>query len=391
MTTNAYLSPGVWVVEHKTANADIGPGTTYWKRLVLDGQVSTYLPGTRALGHADVRGVLYDVIRKPTIRPLKATPVEQREYTKPRDKACPECKKKKQATPAPHQVEIARLDKDVLGDELGEPVYAYCHEGRVVTDPGGKLYASMRENDETPEEFRARLRSDIGANPEKYYQRGTVVRLVDEEKDAAFDAWSVAGQIRESQLSGRWPRNVDACDTYGSFCAYWPVCAGEATIEDDARYRNADEHEELEGAKVEQDADPETAEKRRLPLVTSSSLKAYRSCARKYFHAYEQRRRPVQTSDALRFGTLMHKGLEVWWSTCDLALALEAMAGEADPFERVKAEELMLGYHVMWSEEPLEVLAVESEFVAPLVNPETGRASRTWARGGKIDALVRVQ
>lgn len=380
----AYLSPGVWVVEHKTANADIGPGTTYWKRLVLDGQVSTYLPGTRALGHADVRGVLYDVIRKPTIRPLKATPPEQREYTKPRDKACPACKLKN-SPPAPHRVV---LSKETTGPDVVE---AYCHEGRVVTDPGGKLYANMRESDETPEEFRARLRADIGANPEKYYQRGTVVRLADEEKDAAFDAWSVAGQIRESQLSGRWPRNVDACDTYGSFCAYWPVCAGEATIEDDTRYRNAEEHEELEGAECEQEADPATVEKRRLPLVTSSSLKAYRSCARKYHYAYELRRRPVQTSDALRFGTLMHKGLEVWWSTCEIGLALEAMAVEADPFERVKAEELMLGYHVMWSEEPLEVLAVESEFVAPLVNPETGRASRTWARGGKIDALVRVQ
>lgn len=358
------MMPGVYVVEHKTTALEIGAGSPYWKRLTLDAQVSTYLAGAKALGH-DAVGVLYDVVRKPQIRPLKATPVEQREYTKPKDKACPECKKKN-ASPAPHTV-----------DGLT------CADGRIVTDPGGRLYANMREFDETPEEYAERLRADIAASPDKYYQRGTIVRLEDEARDADFDAWAVAKALRESQRLGRWPRNVDACDSYGSFCEYFPVCSGEATIEDPLRYRDADEaHEEL--ATIPDD------EKRRLPIVSSSSLKTYRSCPRKYYYAYELRRRSLVESAALRFGTLLHLGLEVWWKTVDLAQAFAAMAGEADPFELVKAQELMRGYHARWANEPFDVLAVEQGFVAPLVNPETNAESRTWQRGGKIDAIVRV-
>jgi hypothetical protein len=48
----------------------------------MDGQVSTYFDGAASLG-LDVAGCIYDVIGKPGIRPLQATPVEARKYTKP--------------------------------------------------------------------------------------------------------------------------------------------------------------------------------------------------------------------------------------------------------------------------------------------------------------------
>lgn len=60
-----------WLVEHKTASEDIASGSDYWRRLRMDAQVSTYLDGARALGFEPV-GVLYDVLRKPGLRPLKA-------------------------------------------------------------------------------------------------------------------------------------------------------------------------------------------------------------------------------------------------------------------------------------------------------------------------------
>lgn len=366
------MAPGIYVVEHKTTALEIGAGSSYWRRLTLDSQISNYQVGCRSLGHVPT-GVLYDVIRKPQIRPYKATPIEAREYTKPKDRACKECKKKT-PPPLPHVETVGE------GDEAREVT---CVDGRIVTDPGGKLYGNMREFDETPEEFATRLRADIGAAPEKYYQRGTIVRLEEEERDAARDTWELARQMREAQLAKRWPRNPDACDAYGSFCQYFPVCSGETTIDDPLRYRDAGQpHEEL--------SKPLPDGKRHLPIVSTSSMKSFRSCQRKYFYGYELGRRSISESDALRFGTLVHKALEVWWQTVDIEQALAAMAGEADPFERVKAEELMRGYHAMWAGEPFEVLAVEAEFVAPLTNPETGRDSQTWQRGGKIDALVRV-
>ena len=58
------------VLEYKTAGEDIGPDSAYWLRLRCDAQISQYVLGARALGY-DVATVLYDVTRKPTIRPRK--------------------------------------------------------------------------------------------------------------------------------------------------------------------------------------------------------------------------------------------------------------------------------------------------------------------------------
>lgn len=360
------MTTDVYVCEHKTTTSDIGLGSDYWKRLTLDAQISTYLQGARSLGF-DPDGILYDVARRPTLRPYKATPVEERKYVEPKSRACKECKKKSPA-PGPH-----------IEDGIT------CVDGRIVTDPGGRLYANQRETDETPEEFAERIRADIASDPDKYYQRGFVMRIGDEERDAAYDSWVHARQIREAQLAHRWPRNVDACERYGVTCDFWPVCLGESSIDDDTRYRTAESaHEELDGTAGTDNG------KVHLPVLSASALRTFRSCPRAYQFRYEMRRRPIQKSDALRFGTLFHHGLEAWWKTADIGAAFAAMAGEADPFERVRAEELMRGYHARWINERIDVLAVEAEFEMPLVNPETGAESRTWRFAGKIDAIARV-
>ena len=130
-----------------------------------------------------------------------------------------------------------------------------------------------------------------------------------------------------------------------------------------------------------------------LPILSSSRLKDARSCQRLHRYRYGLGYRPAEDASALRFGTLVHAGLEAWWTATvnPLGAALEAMAGEADPFERAKAEALLVGYDARWSDDRAryEVLAVEVEFRAPLVNPETGRPSQTWQLGGKLDVLVR--
>lgn len=310
------------VVEHKTTSSDITPGSTYWRKLTLDTQVSQYLGATEG-----VEGMLYDVIRKPGIKPFKATPEADRKYTK-----------------------------------------------------AGTLYAAQRERDETPEEYAVRLRADISEGPNKYYARGIIVRLPSERIEAARDTWLVAGSIRESMRLDAWPRNPGSCDAYGRTCDYWAVCAGETTIEDATRFRTAETpHEELPGIV------------HRLPLLSNSAMSAYRACPRKYLYSYVQRRRPLVTPHALTFGTLIHAGLEVWWSSVDLSATLAAVQGAPDPFDVVRAEELLRGYHARWSEEPIRVLAVEKPFVAPLINPETGAASRTFELAGKCDAIAEVE
>lgn len=182
----------VVIVEHKTTSETVGPGSDYWKRLTLDSQISTYFLGARALGF-DVAGCLYDVLSKPGLRPLKATPLEARKFTK-----------------------------------------------------DGRLYANQREADETPAEFGARVATHIAENADGLYQRGEVVRLADEERDAAFDTWQVARNIRDAQLADRWPRNPDACVRFGKTCAFFDICCRTDSLDNAERFtRSGWPHPEL--------------------------------------------------------------------------------------------------------------------------------------------------
>lgn len=186
------------VFELKTTASDIEAGSLYWQRIrALDTQVSIYIQGARASGYA-VEDCIYSVIRKPGMKPLKATPEGSRKYTKP-----------------------------------------------TKAEPVARLYANMRETDESPEEYRLRLREDIAGRADRYYARGTIVRLESDEREHAFDMWQSAKMLHEAERSGFAPRNPDACAAFGG-CEYLKVCTGEASLDDDRLFRTAGSaHEEL--------------------------------------------------------------------------------------------------------------------------------------------------
>jgi hypothetical protein len=201
------------VVEHKTASEDIGVGTDYWRRLRMDGQVSTYYAGAAALGFpADF--CLYDVLKKPAQRP-NAIPV---------------------------------LDEDgvkIVVDQTGQ---------RVSTKDGKKWRQTadsaegfiLQTRPETPEEFRARLLEVIAADPNGFYSRGEVVRLDGEVAEAVFDIWQIGQQLREADRLHRYPRNPGACLQYGRTCAFIGVCSGEASLDDPSLFKKLDTpHPEL--------------------------------------------------------------------------------------------------------------------------------------------------
>ena len=180
------------IVEHKTTSQDIGPGSDYWKKLPIDGQVSGYYVGASTLGY-EVDVCLYDVIRKPTIRPYKATPEESRKYKK-----------------------------------------------------DGTLYAGQHEHDEDPHEWEARLMADIAERPDYYFQRVEVVRSESDLSDYLFDMWAVGREIADAERIGRWSRNPNACSIYGS-CEYFDVCTGCASLDDVTLFRKAETpNEELD-------------------------------------------------------------------------------------------------------------------------------------------------
>lgn len=185
------------LLEHKTTSERIDDrASDYWLKLAMDAQITQYYIGAESLGHGPVDGCIYDVIRKPTIRPLLATPIE---------------KQKRKAD--------------------------------------GSLYAKQRERDESPDEYRARLRSDIEARPEYYFQRELVARVEDDLTEYLADVWALGRAIREAERQGQHsPRNPNACHRYGR-CAFWDVCAYGLRPEDHPeKYQQlADVHPELGG------------------------------------------------------------------------------------------------------------------------------------------------
>jgi len=178
------------IVEHKTSSQDITPGSAYWRQKLMDSQISQYVLGARAIG-IDVQKVIYNVIKKPSKRPLKAT-------------------------------ENPKYKKD------------------------GTLYANMREHDESPLDYAARISEDIKSDPKKYFIREEVPRLLSDLQDYEQDMWDVGQNMKDSKHRKRWPRNAHACFWFNSPCVYFDVCTGVASIDDTELFEKVENiHPEL--------------------------------------------------------------------------------------------------------------------------------------------------
>lgn len=161
----------VLVVEHKTCGEDIrGDDATYWSRLSIDPQISGYIIGAEMLGFT-ADEILYDVLVKPGQRPKKATPIEDRKFTK-----------------------------------------------------DGVLYKTQRATDETPDEYRERLREAMDEDPTRWCVRKSIPRSASQIEDFLFDAWQQSAVMRDSARLGRAPRNADACHRFGT-CPMWTLCS----------------------------------------------------------------------------------------------------------------------------------------------------------------------
>lgn len=161
----------LFVKEYKSTSRDFSPGAEYWQRLRMDPQLSLYVIGARESGYP-VAGALYDVTRRPMLRPLKATPEEQRKYT--------------QKT--------------------------------------GALYANQRAQDETATEFAARVASDIGEKEDQYFARIPIARLDKDLEECMAELWQQQQAIRAAQRENRWWRNPGACFVNNTQCDFLPIC-----------------------------------------------------------------------------------------------------------------------------------------------------------------------
>jgi len=66
----------LYLMEHKTASESLEPDSNYWKRLRMDGQISTYWLACKQMDK-DIMAVIYDVARKPDIKPRKGETIQE--------------------------------------------------------------------------------------------------------------------------------------------------------------------------------------------------------------------------------------------------------------------------------------------------------------------------
>ena len=164
---------GDFLLEHKSTSQWGTDGSAYLHNLLWDEQSTNYLfAHARMLedgvieGEA-VKGVFYVIVEKPTIRPYKATPLDQRKYTK-----------------------------------------------------DGRLYANQHEADETPMHFAERLHEWYLAAPRVHTH--LVYRTPEDIAEHIKDYNLTLRDIAACERDGTYYRNPEACKILP--CPYRPKC-----------------------------------------------------------------------------------------------------------------------------------------------------------------------
>jgi hypothetical protein len=252
-----------YVVDHKTTSDAIEDmDGTFWRQLAIESQVDMYLLAEYYQGrHVD--GAIWDVIRKPAIRPKKIAKADQRRIVSER-----------------------RYCNVPLSDE----------EVQHVVDHG----------DESADLYEYRVACDCIQEPRKFFQRKPVFRLEHELAAFADELWDLAQAVVQARRTAatRLPlRNSGACMLYGRPCQYLGICSGHDTPESSNWQARPSVHAELENNGDGRD------------LLTHSRIKCFQQCQRKHHYRYELAIERVdrEKSAALAFGTTMHRGLECWW------------------------------------------------------------------------------
>ena len=114
-------------------------------------------------------------------------------------------------------------------------------------------------------------------------------------------------------------------------------------------------------------------------LHTTSSVREWRQCRRRYRYAYVDLIRPARDDVKLAVGTVVHAGLEAWWS----GQPFPTPADTIDPVEAARCRAMLRAYDARWGETrgDWQTVAAESVFERPACG-----AARL---GGKLDVAAR--
>ena len=255
---------GKVLYDHKTTSQEIeDPNATYWRQLVIEGQASHY-ELILLLNSVRIDRVVWDVVRKPQIRPKK----------------------------------LAMADRKVV-TSLG----MYCG-WKVSAETQTIMITEERENEEL---FMLRVARESIEEPSRYFARRSVPRTREELAEYNVELWEIGKEMLGTRTTGRNFRNSGACMTYGSPCEYLGICSGHDTPESEKWTRRENVHPELPTIQDGRD------------LLTNSRIRCYQTCRRKHHYKYDLglERVDAEEREALYFGSLWGSTLDLYWAaTC---------------------------------------------------------------------------
>lgn len=183
------------VKESKCLGDDISHDSPLWRRMRMDSQVSLYIHAARRLGF-ECDTVLYDVARKPTIKPEQIPILDA------------------------NGLKIV-LDADGLRvmTKQGKPRQTGSADDGYV----------LQTRPMTPEEWGDKLTTDIMARPEFYFARVEVPRLQADIDEYQSELWDIQRDIQDARKNQKHYRTVNR-NTCG-FCEYFDICSGATSIE----------------------------------------------------------------------------------------------------------------------------------------------------------------
>lgn len=219
--------------EYKSTSSPIDPGSDYWAKLRLDSQPTLYLIEARhaqlageleqyGISASDplISGVLYDVWRKPTIRPKKLTQAESKKFVDSGLYFCQEFQLANCLTKPNEAMPTGQQFTD-------GPHYIVDDEQAEIT-PGKKEGTfAIRE---TPKMFGARLQADMRDNFEHYFARKEIVRTNWELAQADEEYTKLARLVDITRRRDLWFRNEQQCDLFGK-CEFYQLCMHGIDVE----------------------------------------------------------------------------------------------------------------------------------------------------------------
>ena len=163
-----------YVVDHKLVSEDIGVDTDFADRLHMDPQTSMYIH----LGNGEYAGMLYDVIKKPGIKPKAVSKADMKEL-----------------------------------EDTGK----YC--GLVISESS----RPREDGRETPAMYGARCMAAIMENPTAYFRRIMATRTREEMAKFVEDIDRTRKQIAFVTRKGLFVANEASCKIPYK-CDYLPIC-----------------------------------------------------------------------------------------------------------------------------------------------------------------------